>query len=418
MRIFPERLRGRSRRVTRTPAAPGLRTPGLRTPGLRTPGLRTLGLRTLGLVALAAAIALAGCARQQTGAQQSASALSANPAVDPGSPLGGRPAPDFRLKDQFGHTVSLSQFRGRAVLLAFVDSRCSTICPLTTTSMLQAVRLMGAAGRHVQLLGINANPDATRVANVRDYSAAHGMMHNWDFLTGTLAQLKQVWKDYHVYISAIKGNIDHEPAVYLIRPDGREQSIFLTQMAYSATDQQGQVLANATAAVLPGHPHVAQSVNLRYLPGIRPTATAALPVAGGHADGRTVPLGPGHAHLVVFFATWVDENSNVTRQLRALDAYQQAAGAHGWPQVVAVDEASTEPTPAALPSMLAGLHGSLDYPVVIDRYGQLADGYGVQDQPWVELVSASGKILFRHDGWFPQPALTQAVHKALGPATG
>lgn len=393
MKLFPERRLGRSRRAARIPAV-------------------------LGLAALAGAVALAGCAQQQAGSQASMSGLAANPAVDPGSPLGGGPAPDFRLQDQFGRTVSLSQFRGRAVLLAFVDSRCSTICPLTTTSLLQAVRLMGAAGRHVQLLGINANPDATRVADVRDYSAAHGMTHAWDFLTGPLDQLKQVWKAYHVYISAIKGNIDHEPAVYLIRPDGREQSIFLTQMAYSATDQQAQVMANATAAVLPGHPHVAQSVNLHYLPGIRPTAAAALPVAGGHASGRTVAFGPGHAHLVVFFATWVDENSNVTRQLRALDAYQQAAGAHGWPQVVAVDEASTESTPAALPSLLAGMHGNLDYPVVVDRYGQLADGYGVQDQPWVELVSGSGKILFRHEGWLSQPALTQAVRKSLGQAAG
>ena len=393
MRIFPQWRRGRSRRVTRAPAV-------------------------LGLAAVAAAVALAGCAQQQAGPDQSASALSANPAVNPGSPLGGGPAPDFRLQDQFGRTVSLSRFRGRAVLLAFVNSRCSTICPLTTTSMLQAVRLMGAAGRHVQLLGINANPDATRVADVRDYSAAHDMMHAWDFLTGPLGQLTKVWKAYHVYVSAIKGNIDHEPAVYLIRPDGREQSIFLSQMAYSATDQQAQVLANATAAVLPGQPLVAQSVNLHYLPGIRPTATAALPVAGGQASGRSVPFGPGHAHLVVFFATWVAENSNVTRQLRALDSYQQAARAHGWPQVVTVDEASTESSPAALPLLLAGLHGSLDYPVAVNRYGQLADGYGVQDQPWVELVSSSGKILFRHEGWFPQPSLTNAVRKALGPAAG
>jgi cytochrome oxidase Cu insertion factor (SCO1/SenC/PrrC family) len=406
MKIFPERHRGRSRRLTRTPAARCLRPPGPRTPGLAALA-----------AAVAATVALAGCA-QQAGPHQSASALAANPAVDPGSPLGGKPAPDFRLQDQFGRTVSLSQFRGQAVLLAFVDSRCTTICPLTTTSLLQAVRLMGAAGRHVQLLGINANPDATRVADVRDYSAAHGMTHDWHFLTGTLAQLKQVWKDYHVYVQAIKGNIDHEQAVYLIRPDGREQSIFLTQMAYSATDQQAQVLANATAAVLPGHPHVAQSVNLRYLPGIRPTATAALPVAGGRAAGRTVTFGPGRAHLVVFFATWVDEVSNVTRQLRALNAYQNVATARGWPQVVVVDEASTESTPAALPSLLAGLRGSLDYPVVIDRYGQLADGYGVQDQPWVVLVSGSGKILFRHEGWFPQPTLTNAVRKALGPAAG
>ena len=372
----------------------------------------------LGVVALAAAAALAGCASQHAAGGQSASALAANPVLDPGSPLGNRQAPDFRLQDQYGRTVSLAQFRGRAVLLAFVDSRCSTICPLTTTSMLEAVRLMGAAGQHVQLVGINANPDATRVADVRDYSAAHGMMRSWDFLTGTLAQLTQVWKEYHVYVQAIKGNIDHEPAIYLIRPDGREQSVFLTQMAYTATDQQAQVLANATAAVLPGHPHVAESVSLRYLPGIRPTATAALPVVGGRVAGRTVTFGPGHPHLVVFFATWVDENSNLTRQLRALNAYQRTARARGWPQVVAVDEASTEPSPGALPSFLAGLHGSLDYPVVVDRYGQLSDGYGVQDQPWIELVADPGKILFRNDGWFPQPALDHAVRKEFASASG
>jgi cytochrome oxidase Cu insertion factor (SCO1/SenC/PrrC family) len=367
----------------------------------------------LGLAALGAAVAIAGCGTQHAQPGQSASALAANPAVDPGSPLGSKPAPEFRLKDQFGRTVSLAQFRGKAILLAFVDSHCTTICPLTTASMLAAVHLLGPAGKDVQLVGINANPDATGVSDVRAYSAAHAMMHSWEFLTGTLDQLKQVWKDFHVYVQAIKGNIDHEPAIYLIRPDGREQSIFLTQMAYTATDQQAQVLANATAGVLPGHPHAAQSVNLRYLPGTAPTANVALPVAGGRTSGRTVTFGRGHAHLVVFFATWVDENSNLSRQLQALNAYQQAAAGRGWPPVVAVDEASTETTPTALPSLLAGLHGSLDYPVVIDRYGQLADGYGVQDQPWIELVSSSGKIMFRNDGWLGQPGLTAAVRKAL-----
>jgi len=114
MRFFPERCRARRPRRARVTAA-------------------------LGLAPLALAVAVAGCAQQPAAPSTSGSALTSNPAVDPGSPLGGRPAPDFRLQDQFGRTVSLTQFRGRAVLLAFVDSRCSTICPLTTTSMLQAV---------------------------------------------------------------------------------------------------------------------------------------------------------------------------------------------------------------------------------------------------------------------------------------
>lgn len=369
-------------------------------------------------VTMAALLTVAGCSTAPAAhkTSPSANALAANPAVDPGSPLGGKPAPGFKLQDQFGRTVTLGQFRGKAILLAFVDSHCTTVCPLTTTSMLQAVSLLGAAGKHVQLIGIDANPDATRVADVRDYSQAHGMMHSWEFLTGTLAQLKQVWRDYHVYVAAVKNNIDHEPAIFLITPGGSEQSIFLTQMAYTATDQQAQVLANSTAATLPGHPHVRQAVNLRYLRGTTPTANVALPVAGGKASAKTVTFGRGHPHLVVFFATWVDENTNLTAEMQSLNGYQRTASACGWPQVVAVDEASTETTPSALPTFLAGLHGSLRYPVVIDKYGQFADGYGVQDQPWVELVSSSGKILFRNDGWFPASRLPSAVSKAMSGA--
>jgi cytochrome oxidase Cu insertion factor (SCO1/SenC/PrrC family) len=357
----------------------------------------------------------AGCASAAAPHQgPRTNALSENPAVDPGSPLGNKPAPGFTLQDQFGHRVTLSQFHGKAVLLAFVDSRCSTVCPLTTTSMLQAVRLLGPAGKDVQLIGINANPQATRAADVRDYSAAHGMMHSWEFLTGTLSQLKAVWHAYHVYVQAIKNNIDHEPALYLITPGGREQSIFLTQMLYTGTGQQAQVLASSTAAVLPGHPHVRQAVSLHYLPGIKPADDVSLPVVGGKAGGKTVAFGRGHPHLVVFFATWVDENSNLVSEMKALNGYQRAAAGHGWPPVVAVDEASTETTPSALPAFLGRLRGQLDYPVVTDKLGQFADGYGVQDQPWVVLVSGSGKILFRNDGWFPEPGLTAAVRKALG----
>lgn len=368
------------------------------------------------LTALAAGCISAAAPHPAAGMNAAAgvNALAANPAVDAGSPAGNKPAPDFRLLDQFGHSVTLSQFHGKAVLLAFVDSRCSTICPLTTMSMLQAVRLLGPAGKDVQLLGINANPDANRVADVRDYSAAHGMMHSWEFLTGTLAQLKTVWRDYHVYVQAVRNNIDHEPALYLITPGGREHSLFLTQMAYTGTDQQAQVLANATAGVLPGHPHVKQAVNLHYIPGIRPADDVSLPVAGGKASGKTVAFGRGHPHLVVFFATWVDENSNLVSEMNALNSYQRAAAKHGWPPVAAVDEASTETTSSALPTFLAKMRGQLDYPVVVDRRGQLAEGFGVQGQPWVSLVSSTGKLLFQHDSWFAEPGLTTAVHKALG----
>jgi len=147
--------------------------------------------------------------------------------------------------------VSLGQFRGKAVVLAFVDARCTTVCPLTTVSMTEAVDLLGPAmSRKVQLIGVDANPDAVSVATVRAYSVAHQMTHSWDFLTGSRSQLSAVWRAYHVYVAAKYGNIDHEPAIYLIDPRGRERALYLTQMAYATVAQQAQLLAHGLSRIL------------------------------------------------------------------------------------------------------------------------------------------------------------------------
>ena len=66
------------------------------------------------------------------------SAAESNPNIDLGSSLGNAPAPDFRLVNQFGQAMSLSQFRGKVILLGFEDSECTTVCPLTTQAMVLA----------------------------------------------------------------------------------------------------------------------------------------------------------------------------------------------------------------------------------------------------------------------------------------
>ncbi len=96
--------------------------------------------------------------------------------LDPGTTISG-PAPDFRLTDQFGQPVSLHAFRGRVVILAFNDSQCTIICPLTTTAMVDAKRLLGPAGTQLALLGLDANPQAISIKDVRAYTEVHGMTH-------------------------------------------------------------------------------------------------------------------------------------------------------------------------------------------------------------------------------------------------
>ena len=71
-----------------------------------------------------------------------------------------------------------------------------------------------------------------------------------------------------------------------------------------------------------------------------------------------------------------------------------------------------EPSAGVVRSYLKSLGTSLDYPVGLDTNGRVADGYQVQDQPWFTLTSASGKIVWSHDGWLPLSALEAAVKRA------
>jgi cytochrome oxidase Cu insertion factor (SCO1/SenC/PrrC family) len=345
-------------------------------------------------------------------ANPASSAAEMNPNLDLGSSLGSQPAPDITLVNQFGQPMSLSQFRGKVVMLSFEDSECTTVCPLTTTSMLEAKQLLGAAGNQVQLLGVDANPTATSVADVLAYSRVHGMVNQWDFLTGSSAQLKAVWNAYHIAVQIEQGQIDHTPALFVIDQRGREQKLYLTQMAYSSVGQSAQVLADEVSSLLPSHPHVASQESLASITMQDPTDHVALPSA---TSDTQVLLGPGSPRLVLFFATWLSEVSDLKSELIDGNSYVAIARKDGLPPLVAVDETVVEPSAQAVRTYVTGLGTSLSYPVALDTTGRVADGYNVQDQPWLALVSASGKIIWSHDGWLSVAALTAAVQHAIKP---
>jgi cytochrome oxidase Cu insertion factor (SCO1/SenC/PrrC family) len=341
----------------------------------------------------------------------SAATALANPDVGTGTSIGEIPAPDFTLTDQDGRPTSLSGFRGKVVVLAFVDSHCTTICPLMTESMLQALRLLGPAASQVQLIGIDANPLATKVADVAAYTRAHHMQGRWWFLTGPLPDLKSVWRSYHVYVAAVDNDIDHQPIIILIDGRGRERTIYATQMSYEGVVQQAELLAEGISKLLPEHPRIESRVSLRYIPPIEPSAVVRLTGIGVHA--AAVVLGKGHPHLLLFFAGWLAEDSDLQKGVAALDDYATQARLAGWPAPVAIDELPTEGSDSTARQAVADLAATLRTPVVDDERGRLGDGYGVQDLPWFALTSASGRILWHYDGWLSAQALDQRVRATL-----
>ena len=341
----------------------------------------------------------------------------ANPVLDPGTALSGA-APGFTLTDQFGKRISLRSFRGKVVVLSFNDPQCTTICPLTTTALVHAKQLLGSAAARVELVGVGANPDATQVKWVRAYSQSHRMLHKWRFVTGSLPELKRVWRAYGIEAAVVHGLIDHTPATYVIDSHGHFSRLYMTQMAYSSVDQLGYEIALSISALLPGHPSLRGTQPLDVIPLIGPRKPVTLPRAGGGG----VRLGPGSGpHLVLFFDTWETEVMDLRAGLERLARYSTAGGrGPGHPPVVAIDEAGVEASPQALPRFLRTLPRPLGYPVAIDSTGRVADGYRVQDSPWLEFVSGSGRILFYEDiaagGWPTARQLLNKVSAALAHA--
>jgi protein SCO1 len=128
----------------------------------------------------------------------------------------GREAPDFSLVDQFDHRERLSEFQGKVVLLTFVSSRCTDICPLTAELLTRTQDLLGPQGSNTQLLAVNANFIHNSVNDVLRWSEQHSMTHRWLFVTGPVASLESVYEDYGVTPGSA-----HSIIVFVIDASGR-----------------------------------------------------------------------------------------------------------------------------------------------------------------------------------------------------
>jgi protein SCO1 len=137
-------------------------------------------------------------------------------------------APDFQLTDQNGSRVNLSDFRGKVVVLTFMDTKCADTCPLTAAHFREAYQQFKQdEAKQVVFLGVNVNVDESDVSDVLETTHAWRLdeIPSWHFLTGSHEVLAPVWKDYGV---VAEHNPDghsmmHTPGTFLIDPSGQER---------------------------------------------------------------------------------------------------------------------------------------------------------------------------------------------------
>jgi protein SCO1/2 len=137
-------------------------------------------------------------------------------------------APDFRLTNQHGQTIALSDFRGKVVALTFMDSHCEDTCPLTAVELRRVSQALGDDANAVVFIGVNVNVEANAV---EDVAAATQQWHldeisTWHFLTGNPSKLEPVWSAYNIEVMLPvdeTGGIGHSPGIYLIDHTGQQR---------------------------------------------------------------------------------------------------------------------------------------------------------------------------------------------------
>jgi protein SCO1/2 len=147
----------------------------------------------------------------------------------------GRAAPEFRLTDQFGAPLSLSELHGRVVVLTFLYSRCADICSVTLGKFGIVHRMLGASADDVAFLAITVDPARDDPAQLRRYLDAQGLTAQTRFLTGDAATLAPVWASYQITVvrepvasvnAAPEGyEVLHSDRIYLIDRDGCLRSL-------------------------------------------------------------------------------------------------------------------------------------------------------------------------------------------------
>jgi protein SCO1 len=126
----------------------------------------------------------------------------------------GASAPAFRLRDQDGKTVSMADYRGRTVVMAFVYSTCKDTCP----GQVQSIRgALDRLGHDLPVLLVSVDPANDTRANAKRFLLEQHVTGRMRFVLGSERELTPVWKGYG--IAPQRGTLDH--SAYVVLVDGK-----------------------------------------------------------------------------------------------------------------------------------------------------------------------------------------------------
>lgn len=160
------------------------------------------------------------------------------PELNPGDLL-----PDYTLTNQLGRTVRLSEFRGQALAMTFIFTRCPLpdFCPRLTerfTEVAQRLKEKRDAPRNWRLLSVSFDPLHDTPETLRKYGERWKYDPSvWTLATGAFEQIQPLGSHFGLYFAreVTPDNMNHNLRTVVIDPRGRLKAVFIGN-AWSAEE--------------------------------------------------------------------------------------------------------------------------------------------------------------------------------------
>lgn len=122
--------------------------------------------------------------------------------------------PEVKLLRQDGKSMSLSEAMadGRPIMLNFIFTTCTTICPVQSHLFASVQSKLGKEHDQVHLLSISIDPENDRPWLLQAYAKKMKAKPGWDFFTGAAGSVEAILKAFGVY----RGDkMNHIPVTFL-----------------------------------------------------------------------------------------------------------------------------------------------------------------------------------------------------------
>jgi protein SCO1/2 len=162
-------------------------------------------------------------------------------AAETGQPKAGDEVPDYRLVNQDGKTISLHDYKGKALLLTFIYTRCQdpNQCTLMSSNFAaidQALQKQPELYQKTHLLSISFDPTYDTPKVLRSYGAAYTGKYSeenfahWEFASGTADEVKGIAQffglRYYQDTTSGEEQVIHSLRTAVIGPDGKVVKVY------------------------------------------------------------------------------------------------------------------------------------------------------------------------------------------------